>query len=166
MPLVACDIAAELRLPPLTTVRRRRAVLTTLVPMPEASVDKDDRFVFAQHYVGLAGKFPSVNTETKTKAMQQRADAHLGIRIFSANATHIPRAAFFCNPIFVHAFRAHGGESSIRVALESPLRTDECAKIADAHAESRYVRVITPSCAPPDPYPDCKQGHTANIFQK
>jgi hypothetical protein len=39
-------------------------------------------------------------------------------------------------------FRAHDSESSIRVAL----RTDECAKIADARA-SRHVRVIMPSCA-------------------
>jgi len=34
-------------------------------------------------------------------------------------------------------FRAHDGESSIRVALQSQLRPDECAKIAETRMQSR-----------------------------
>lgn len=38
--------------------------------VPEAAVNEDHRLVFGEHDVGLPGKFPSVNTETKTEAVQ------------------------------------------------------------------------------------------------
>jgi len=42
MDFVTGGVAFKFRHPPFTTVGRRRAVLTTAMPMPEAAVDEDD----------------------------------------------------------------------------------------------------------------------------
>ena len=55
MHLVARGIAVEFRQPPFTPVRRRRAVLATRMPMPEAAVDEDGGFVFREHDVHRYG---------------------------------------------------------------------------------------------------------------
>src|SRR5688572_12700257 len=52
MQLVARGVAVQFRQPPFAAVRRRRAVLATLMPMPKAAVDEDGGFVFRQKDVG------------------------------------------------------------------------------------------------------------------
>jgi hypothetical protein len=128
MEFVARGVPVEFGQPPFAAIRRCRAVLTALVPVPEAAVNEDDRFVFNQHHVGPAGKLLSVKTETKAEPVQQRANAHFRSSVLPANAAHVPRSALarktiftltldpspirwargrgaplFCEPVFIHA---------------------------------------------------------------
>ncbi len=52
MEFVARGVAVEFREPPFAPVRERGAVLTTFVPVPEASVDKYRNALFYQNDVG------------------------------------------------------------------------------------------------------------------
>ena len=45
---VAGGVAVEFRQPPFAPVRRRRAVLAALMPVPEAAVNEDGGFMFLQ----------------------------------------------------------------------------------------------------------------------
>ena len=52
MEFVAGSVAIEFCQPPCAAIRRRGAVLTTFVPMPEAAVNEDDGLVPGQNDVG------------------------------------------------------------------------------------------------------------------
>ena len=65
MEFVARGVAVEFGQPPFTAVGRRRAVLATLMPMPEAAVNEDDGSVPRQNDVRPAGQFSAMQTKAK-----------------------------------------------------------------------------------------------------
>jgi len=111
MPFIPRRIAIEFRQPELPPIRRRRAILTALVPMPEATMNEDGGFVFGENDVRANETrlyiFGNRHSDMEPKAIahpvQNGADSFLWRRVFAANTRHIPRTPFFCEPIFVHS---------------------------------------------------------------
>jgi hypothetical protein len=67
--------------------------------MPETSVNKDYFLPLREHYVRLARQVTCVEAETIAHAVQQRTHEQLWFRVRGANATHVPTALPFCEPI-------------------------------------------------------------------
>jgi hypothetical protein len=66
------------------------------VAVPEAAVDKNHRLVLWQNNVGLAGELfvlRAVDGETIAHGVQEGAHDKLGLRVFAADAAHVPGAA-------------------------------------------------------------------------
>jgi hypothetical protein len=58
---VPLRVAVEFRQPPFAPVRRRGAILTTFVPMPETAVNEEGGFVFGQEDIDGDGAAPHPN---------------------------------------------------------------------------------------------------------
>ena len=84
MEFIARGVAVEFRQPPFAPVRRRRAVFAAAMPMPETTVNEDDRFVFRQknvhgngarnstpHPIPLPGRGREGNPHVKTEAIAE-----------------------------------------------------------------------------------------------
>lgn len=67
-------------------------VFAAFMPMPETAVDEDNRVVFRENQVGLAGKFFCMKPVTKAPLVQGFADQHFGFGILATDAGHHPAA--------------------------------------------------------------------------
>ena len=56
--------------------------------MPKAAVDKQDRTMFREHEIGIAGQVPAVEAEAKTHRVGGAAYAHFGRSVLRAYARH------------------------------------------------------------------------------
>jgi hypothetical protein len=55
------------------------------MPMPEAALDLNDRFVLPQHNVGASRQLADMQAKSVTKTMQRPSDSHLGMRVLRAD---------------------------------------------------------------------------------
>jgi hypothetical protein len=62
-------------------------------------VDEDYGLVLRKDDVRAAGKVLYMEPKSKPQPVEQRADPHLGFRVLSPNAAHIPGATFFREPV-------------------------------------------------------------------
>jgi len=93
---------------------RRGAIFAILVPMPETTMNKNSGFIFRQNNVRTnkaatcwkINRIRNRDFHMKPKAIthfvKQRTHSFFRRRVFAANAAHVPTAAFFCQPVFVH----------------------------------------------------------------
>jgi hypothetical protein len=63
-------------------------VFAPFVAVPETAVNEDNRLVFRQDYVRLAGQIFNVFPESVTRPVQYGSNEHFRFRVLSANATH------------------------------------------------------------------------------
>jgi hypothetical protein len=83
-------IAIEFCQPPLASVRRRGAVPTALVSMPEATMHENDGLAFFQNDVRAPRQILSMQPESIPHPMQQFANDYFRTRVFSPNPAHVP----------------------------------------------------------------------------
>ena len=102
MNLVTRGVAFKFPHPEDTVVRGCCAISATSMAMPEAPVNENHGLVFCEHNVRSARKFPPMQTKAITQFVQERPDDLLRRRILATNSRHVPRAAFFRQPVFVH----------------------------------------------------------------
>lgn len=69
-------------------------VLAPFVPVPEASMSKDDGFVFGQYDVRLTRQGADVFPEPVSGAVQYRADKNFGFGVFAPDSRHVPASLF------------------------------------------------------------------------
>lgn len=81
-------------------MRWSRRILTPLMPVPEAAVNKNYGFVFRQDDVGAAGQFAVVQAEAITHFVEHGADEHLRLCVFAGDAGHVPASAGLCEAVF------------------------------------------------------------------
>lgn len=89
-PNTSGDLAFEFRDPPFAPVRRRGAVLATFVPVPEAAMDENDRFVFCQYNVRAAGQSADVKPKPIPHAVERTTNANFWRRVLAADLQHVP----------------------------------------------------------------------------
>jgi hypothetical protein len=63
--------------------------------VPKATVHEQRHPVFRKHEVGLSRQVLSVQSKPQAQFVRSAPDAHLGRRVFAANAGHEPRATFW-----------------------------------------------------------------------
>ena len=63
--------------------------ITAFVPMPEAAVYKDDRFVFGKHDVRFSGEGSYVQAVTKAIGKQEFSNHHLRPCVFAFDPAHV-----------------------------------------------------------------------------
>ena len=69
------------------------------MPMPKATVDKDDEAVPRKDKVGSAGQIFAVESKSQAEAMSQAAHNHFGPGVFTADLGHIGAAALGADTI-------------------------------------------------------------------
>jgi hypothetical protein len=89
MLLITRGVALQLGQPPFATVRRCRAVFAAAMPMPEAAMDENGRFVSREDDVGLSRQILHMEPKPKAHPMEQRADDLLGIGVLPSNPGHV-----------------------------------------------------------------------------
>jgi hypothetical protein len=88
------DVPLEFFLPEGFVAFRGRGVFTAFVPVPEASMSKDDGFVFGQYDVRLPRQGADVFPEPVSGAVQYRADKNFGFGVFAPDSRHVPASLF------------------------------------------------------------------------
>jgi hypothetical protein len=91
---VIAFVPADLFQPPFCSCFGYHKVPAAVMTVPEATVDKDDRFVFWQYNIGLAWQCFYVKTVTKTCGKKKFPDAHFGFGIGAPDTGHIEASGF------------------------------------------------------------------------
>ncbi|NBT27282.1 MAG: DUF2075 domain-containing protein, partial [Actinobacteria bacterium] len=97
---IAGNIGQELRLPEPGIRRRRGGRAASLVPVPEAPVDKDHGAVLAQHQIGPAGQGPGMQAEAEPGPVQGAPHTHLRQGIPPADRRHHARPGGRINDVW------------------------------------------------------------------
>jgi hypothetical protein len=129
-PRIARRIGLELARPEFGARLRCRCELTALVPMPKASMNKDDRRVSAKYDVGTSRKIAAMQPESVTCAVQQRAHLPLRSGVAPADPRHDLRSFGFGKDV---------GHTRQRIRIRARIRALWRA----------------PRCVPPEP-PACR----------
>ena len=87
---VPLPVRVDLRFPEFPARRGNGCKPTTAVPMPEATMDKDDGIATRKCQVRPAWKVPSRQTEPKPASMQEPPDDEFGFRVTAADGRHHP----------------------------------------------------------------------------
>lgn len=72
---------------------------TTLVAMPETTVDEYHGFVFFQHYVRRSGQLPVVDTVAQSLGEQELPDQNLRFGVPAPDRCHASASLFGCHHI-------------------------------------------------------------------
>ena len=86
--LVACTVSVYLSLPKLNIRFWQSIILTVLVAVPKAAMNKNNSFKTAQHYVRASGKFLVVQTITKTLGMKKTTHKHFRLGVVALYCGH------------------------------------------------------------------------------
>ena len=103
---VTRHIPLELRRPELHVGLRHCGYFATLVTMPEAAVNEDDRVPLGQHDVWMSGQFGGMEAVAESQGMQMAAHKHLRLRVLRPNPAH--RVAALLWGYFVHERKTNG----------------------------------------------------------
>jgi hypothetical protein len=90
---VAFDVTIDLHTPEMT-VRFGRGALSATVPMPKASVNKDNKAIAREDYIGPARQIGAMQPEPKSAGMKCATHCHLGPSVLRFHAAHHLRARF------------------------------------------------------------------------
>ena len=88
MLFVVGDIAVKLGLPPFSTGLWGCSAFASLVAVPEASMNKNNRVIFWQDDIGLSWQGAHMQTIAESASMQEAPNKHLWFRILVSNAAH------------------------------------------------------------------------------
>lgn len=99
VPLITLDIFLEFLSPELCTCRRRRAVRTLIMAVPETTVNEDNGTISWQHNIGAAWKLAIVKGKSESEPMQRLSNAQLRGRILPSNTRHHSRPRLFAYDI-------------------------------------------------------------------
>lgn len=102
--VVSFDVAGKFVSPELYTRLRSVGILTAFMAMPEATMHKNDCFVFWHNNIRFAGKIFTVEPESVTHSMQKRPDCQFRFCITGANPAHVPASVF--GRQFIHFSRS------------------------------------------------------------
>lgn len=88
MSLVVGHIAEEFLRPELPMALRHTSNLASLVPMPEASMDEEDRSVLWQDYIWFPWEAGDMDSESIARPMEERTDSNLGAGVLALDFGH------------------------------------------------------------------------------
>jgi len=88
--LVIGGVAGKFLLPELFVCGGRGGVFAALVPVPEASMNEDDGFVFRQDDVGFSGEIFHMQSEPVSGPVQHGPDDHFRLGVLASDPAHIP----------------------------------------------------------------------------
>jgi hypothetical protein len=103
---VICDVPIYFCLPELMSGRRPFKEMTIMV-MPEASVDKNNRPVSWKHEIRFAGQIADMQSIPQTGGMHGLSDMNLRLRMAAFDGGHVPAAR--CRVVNVWQFRRLSG---------------------------------------------------------
>ena len=107
------NIALKFLLPPFGAGFWGGGLFATPMPMPEASVDEDDGFVFRQNNVRFAGQGGHVLAEAVASPVQHRAHHHLRFSVFAFDRTHVCAAFLWSQAIHNQSVALCGRKSKV-----------------------------------------------------
>ena len=100
---VALFVASDFLFPEVGVGFGHLEVWTVIVPMPEATVDKDDSAVFAQYDVGMAGESGMVEAIAEATGKEILAHKYLGASSLALYCSHATVALLLCHLIHLAA---------------------------------------------------------------
>ena len=100
---VALFVASDFLFPEVGVGFGHLEVWTVIVPMPEATVDKDDSAVFAQYDVGMAGESGMVEAIAEATGKEILAHKYLGACSLALYCSHATVALLLCHLIHLAA---------------------------------------------------------------
>ena len=100
---VALFVALDFLFPKVGVSFGHLEVWTVIVPMPEATVDKDDSAVFAQYDVGMAGESGMVEAIAETTGKEILAHKYLGACSLALYCSHATVALLLCHLVHLAA---------------------------------------------------------------
>ena len=129
-------VVVDLVLPEINIGFWETEVFAAFVAVPEASVDKDDRLVFRQDDIGIAGKFTHLHTKTQATGEEIPADNHLRLGILPFDRRHTATPLFGCHRI---------GHSSVfyQCYTHCNNRTLQFENCIYAHEDGRHPKTPT-----------------------
>jgi hypothetical protein len=89
IPAVALNVALSFPTPKRGAGRRHNPSVSTVMTMPEAPMNKDDRTILSQHDVGISWQRSLVDAEPVTEPMQRRPDAEFRLGILTTDRRHV-----------------------------------------------------------------------------
>ena len=91
--MVTCSISHDFYapkiLPTLWPAEQR-----TIMPVPEAAVDENDRSMLMQNYIRSTRKFLVVKPEAEPPSVKPAPDHHFWLRVTALDSGHVPAAGF------------------------------------------------------------------------
>ena len=100
---VALFVASDFLFPKVGVGFGHLEVCTGIVPMPEATVDKDDSAVFAQYDVGMAGESGMVEAIAEATGKEILAHKYLGACSLALYSSHAAVALLLCHLVHLAA---------------------------------------------------------------
>ena len=100
---VALFVASDFLFPEVGVSFGHLEVWTVIVPMPEATVDKDDSAVFAQYDVGMAGESGMVEAIAEATGKEILAHKYLGACSLALYCCHAAVALLLCHLVHLAA---------------------------------------------------------------
>ena len=100
---VALFVASDFLFPEVGVSFGHLEVWTVIVPMPEATVDKDDSAVFAQYDVGMAGESGMVEAIAEATGKEILAYKYLGASSLALYRSHAAVALLLCHLVHLAA---------------------------------------------------------------
>jgi len=97
---IALDVSGQFFHPELRACFRQRCVSASFVPVPETTMDEDNRMESRQHNVRLPREILAAKGEAKTVLMKQRPNETFRFGVAVANTAHVPTAVLGSE--FVH----------------------------------------------------------------
>ena len=96
---ISCFVGCNFGFPKSGVGFGKSGIFATLVPVPKASVNEDDRFVFGQHDVGLAGKFFVADAEAQSFCKQKFPNQYLGLGVLAMDCRHTAAPLLWCHRV-------------------------------------------------------------------
>lgn len=96
---ISGNIAFNLLFPEFNIGLWQPEILTSFMPMPEASVDENDGLVFLQNNIRSARQFSDLNTETHTTGEKILPHNYLRLRILPFDGRHTAAPLLRCHHV-------------------------------------------------------------------
>ena len=100
---VALFVASDFLFPEVGVGLGHLEAVATFMPMPEATVDKDDSAVFAQYDVGMAGESGMVEAIAESTGKEILAHKYLGACSLALYSSHAAVALLLCHLVHLAA---------------------------------------------------------------
>ena len=79
----------------IPTRPRQMRIPASFMPVPETTIDKDNRPILPQHDIGMTGQTGMVQPVPESSRKQIFSDYHFRLGILAADSSHTPMTLFF-----------------------------------------------------------------------
>jgi len=112
--------------------------------MPKTTMNKDDHFIFWQHYIRLSGQFPDVKAEPEAFAVQQAPHEDFRLRVSPPDAGHHPASG--CGIHYVrHGIQANASGGWTTPVCSCSIRVSTCGTMMRATSRMTGITTLFPN---------------------